>query len=256
MRFDITEVAAAFPEFRLAVIVCADLEIAPDRSPALADFIAACEAEARERWGGTELSAIPGIAAWRQAYRQFGIKKTSYRSSVERLVKNVLAGGAISRDQRLRRRLQRRLARSMCCRPAPTISTSVARRRSPSAIRGRATAFSTWARWTKPDGRSPIRRSRARSSMPTREKVLCRRWNWRQDARSVIRAGNAPRRRDAAGQRRGRCRRGGGGAGCAAFARVRRLAPPSTLLDAANAPRARTRRCRAELLSMLAPEHA
>ena len=39
-----------------------------------------------------ELSEIPGVAAWRKAYRAFGIKKTSYRSSVERLVKNVLAG--------------------------------------------------------------------------------------------------------------------------------------------------------------------
>ena len=38
------------------------------------------------RWGKTDLADIPGIAAWRQAYRAFGIKRTSYRSSVERLV--------------------------------------------------------------------------------------------------------------------------------------------------------------------------
>jgi DNA/RNA-binding domain of Phe-tRNA-synthetase-like protein len=39
-----------------------------------------------------ELSAVPAVAAWRAAYKGFGIKKTSYRSSVERLIKRVLAG--------------------------------------------------------------------------------------------------------------------------------------------------------------------
>ena len=44
-----------------------------------------------------ELSSIPGVAAWRSAYKGFGIKSTSYRSSVERLVKRVLAGDALPR---------------------------------------------------------------------------------------------------------------------------------------------------------------
>ena len=39
-----------------------------------------------------ELSAIPEVAAWRAAYKGFGIKRTSYRSSVERLIKRVIAG--------------------------------------------------------------------------------------------------------------------------------------------------------------------
>ena len=30
----------------------------------------------RTRWAGLELSAIPGVAAWRTAYRAFGVKKT------------------------------------------------------------------------------------------------------------------------------------------------------------------------------------
>jgi len=32
------------------------------------------------RWGGAELSQIPGIAAWRAAYKGFGIRQTRYRS--------------------------------------------------------------------------------------------------------------------------------------------------------------------------------
>src|SRR5687767_14776361 len=95
MRFDISEIAPNFRSFRVAVLVSAELQVTEGRSAALAAYIAEAEQEARRRWGGRELATIPGIAAWRQAYRQFGIKKTSYRSSVERLVKNVLAGAAL-----------------------------------------------------------------------------------------------------------------------------------------------------------------
>ena len=112
MRFDISEVSADFPRFAVAVVVCTGIAVPPRRSAKLAAFVAEREAEARERWAGRELSAIPGIAAWRQAYRQFGIKKTSYRSAVERLVKNVLAGAELPADQRLRRCLQCRIARA------------------------------------------------------------------------------------------------------------------------------------------------
>ena len=39
-----------------------------------------------------ELAAIPEVTAWRAAYKGFGVKRTSYRSSAERLIKRVLAG--------------------------------------------------------------------------------------------------------------------------------------------------------------------
>ena len=48
-----------------------------------------------------DLSAIPGVAAWRSAYRAFGIKKTSYRSSVERLVKHAKYGKYVRRTSKL-----------------------------------------------------------------------------------------------------------------------------------------------------------
>ena len=87
----IAELTQQFPDFRVAVLVAEDLSIKTERSGALDAEIASHEAECRTRWGGTELSDIPGIAAWRAAYRAFGVKKTSYRCSVERLIKNVLA---------------------------------------------------------------------------------------------------------------------------------------------------------------------
>ena len=91
MKLDISDIAADFPEYRVAVITARDLSI-PDSRPAELDAgIRSRSIAARELWQGRELSQIPGIAVWRQAYRQFGIKKTSYRCSVERLVKNALA---------------------------------------------------------------------------------------------------------------------------------------------------------------------
>ena len=81
-----------FPDFRVAFVLAEPLTVAPVRSAALAADIAAAEAECRARWAGMDLSAIPGVAAWRSAYKGFGIKRTSYRSSVERLIKRVLAG--------------------------------------------------------------------------------------------------------------------------------------------------------------------
>src|SRR5579862_1585470 len=91
-RLVITELTSKFPDFRVALVVAEGLTIGPQRSPALEAEIAEAEARCRQRWSGMELSAIPGVAAWRGAYRAFGVKKTSYRSSVERLIKRVLAG--------------------------------------------------------------------------------------------------------------------------------------------------------------------
>ena len=91
----IVSLVPAFPAFRVALVLGEGLTIGDKRSAGLAEEIAETERRCRERWGGTELSAIPGVAAWRVAYRAFGIKRTSYRSSVERLIKRVLAGDSI-----------------------------------------------------------------------------------------------------------------------------------------------------------------
>ena len=97
MQITIQDITTAFPDYRVAFVVAEGLTIAPDRPAALDALIAQREAAARERWAGAELSPIPGIAAWRAAYKAFGIKQTRYRSSVERLVKNVLAGRELAR---------------------------------------------------------------------------------------------------------------------------------------------------------------
>src|SRR3712207_8361917 len=75
--------------FRSAVL-CGGLAIPAERPLRLATRIAACEAEARERWRGCDLSAIPGIAAWRRAYRQRSEEHTSEIQSRQYLVCRLL----------------------------------------------------------------------------------------------------------------------------------------------------------------------
>ena len=97
MSVNIAEIADAFPAYRVGVVVAEDLAISPQRPDALDALIREREGAARARWAGMELARIPGIAAWREAYKGFGIKQTRYRSSVERLIKNMLAGRDLPR---------------------------------------------------------------------------------------------------------------------------------------------------------------
>jgi DNA/RNA-binding domain of Phe-tRNA-synthetase-like protein len=185
MRLDISDVVPDFPAFRVAVVVCAGLGVRPARSPELASCIAEREMDARRQWGGTELSAIPGVAAWRRAYRQFGIKKTSYRSSVERLMKNVLAGTALPE-----------ITGFVDCYNAVSLAHVLPAGADDLDRVAGDLAF----RRSRPDddfldmGALDVAgRPLADTPKPGEvvyadaAKVLCRRWNWRQDARSAIR---------------------------------------------------------------------
>ncbi len=185
MLIDISELTDAFPAFRVAVVSFDDLSIGEARTEALATAIAAHEAEAIRRWAGVELSEIAGVADWRRAYRAFGIKKTSYRSSVERLMKNVLAGRSL-----------------------PAINPFVDAYNAvslahvlPIGADDRDRIVDDIAfRYARPDDRfvdmAGVEEGGAEASDdPPKEgevvyadgaKLLCRRWNWRQDARSLV----------------------------------------------------------------------
>ncbi len=97
MKASIADIIEDFPAYRVGVIVAAGMTVAEARPAALEGLIAGVEAGIRIIYDRTPLSEIDGIRDWRDAYRAFGIKKTSYRCSVERLVKNALAGRALPR---------------------------------------------------------------------------------------------------------------------------------------------------------------
>lgn len=183
-KLSIEDIIARFPDFQVAAVVVTLEGAGEARSPALAAEIARREADVRARWAGVDLSAIPGVAAWRAAYKGFGIKKTSYRSSVERLIKRVQAGDAL-----------------------PAINPLVDIYNAVSLTHGFClgaddldkTQGDLAFRFSQP-GDSFLDMGAAQGDDPNdppkdgevvyadENHVLCRRWNWRQDARSAVTA--------------------------------------------------------------------
>jgi DNA/RNA-binding domain of Phe-tRNA-synthetase-like protein len=178
----IADIAGRFPAFRVAVVVTEGLDIPAERPPELDRLIREREAAIRARFDGMELSTIPGVAAWRTAYKAFGIKRTSYRSSVERLVKNVLAGRPLPAINGFVDSYNAVSLTHVLClgaddldRVAGDLAFRVARP---------GDSFLDMGAEAGEDANDPPKEGEI--VYADSEKVLCRRWNWRQDARSVI----------------------------------------------------------------------
>lgn len=184
LSLSIADVIDRFPDFRVALVVAEDLRVGEARSAALAAEIAAAEEECRKRWNGTELSAIPGVAAWRSAYKGFGIKRTSYRSSVERLIKRVLAGGALPEVNALVDLYNLvSLASELClgCDDLDATEGDLAFRFSRDS--------DTFIDMGAEEGEDPNDPPKVGEVVYADARhVLCRRWNWRQDARTAVSA--------------------------------------------------------------------
>jgi DNA/RNA-binding domain of Phe-tRNA-synthetase-like protein len=184
MQIDISDVIGTFPDFSVAVVICQDLAV-PAARPALLDTeIDKREVGIRAAWGETPLAEIPGIAVWRQAYRQFGVKKTSYRSSVERLVKNTLANRPLPAINGF-----------VDCYNAvslthifPAGADDLDKVRGDIAFRYSRDGDSFLDMGATDESGAPLGAPPKPGEVvyADDEKVLCRRWNWRQDMRSVI----------------------------------------------------------------------
>ena len=181
MHISIADITGAFPHHCTAVAVAEGLRIPPERPTALDALIAEREAACRARWGGTELSQISGIAAWRAAYKAFGIKQTRYRSSVERLVKNVLAGRSLARINGF---VDAYNAVSLA-RVLPLGADDLDKVTPPLAFRfaREGDSFVDMADGAEAGDEAP---KPGEVVYTDADHVLCRRWNWRQDARSLI----------------------------------------------------------------------
>jgi len=190
----IAAIADDFPDFRVGVVVAEGLTIAPARAESLEKLIREREIAARAHWSGYELARIPGIAAWRSAYKAFGVKQTRYRSSVERLLKNVLAGRDLPRVNAF---VDLYNAVSLT-HVLPLGADDLDRIAPPLAFRPAhdGDSFVDMASGTADEagdgGENGGAANEAESPKPGEivyadaDKVLCRRWNWRQDARSLI----------------------------------------------------------------------
>jgi DNA/RNA-binding domain of Phe-tRNA-synthetase-like protein len=182
MHVSIADIAEAFPAYSVAVVAAEGLSIGPERSAELDALIVQREAAARAQWGGTELSQIPGVAAWRAAYKGFGIKQTRYRSSVERLVKNVLAERPLARVNAFVDLYNAvSLAHVM-----PLGADDLDKVTPPLAFRYAREGDSFVDMADAETGEGPEAPKPGEVVYADAAHVLCRRWNWRQDARTLI----------------------------------------------------------------------
>jgi DNA/RNA-binding domain of Phe-tRNA-synthetase-like protein len=181
-KLSIQALTDAFPAFRVAVIVGEGLVLPATRSASLAEEIGATQTRCRERYAGLDLSAIPAVAAWRGAYRAFGIKKTSYRSSVERLIKRVLAGEALPEVNGLVDAYNSASVEHGLCMGCDDLD------RTSGAFEFRyARATDTFVDMSAAEGEDPNDPPKAGEVVYADQRhVLCRRWNWRQDARTIV----------------------------------------------------------------------
>ncbi|MGN8115161.1 B3/B4 domain-containing protein [Labrys sp. 22185] len=182
MQLTIAELTERFPDFRVAILLAEDLTVAAGRPGHLDAAILASEAACRSQYEGMELSAIPGVAAWHSAYKGFGIKKTSYRSSVERLIKRVMAGDrlpAINNFVDIYNTIS--LQHGFCIgaddldRIAPPVAFRFSRP---------GDSFLDMGAEAGEDPNDPPKDGEV--VLADSRHVLCRRWNWRQDMRSAI----------------------------------------------------------------------
>jgi DNA/RNA-binding domain of Phe-tRNA-synthetase-like protein len=187
MRLDIRELTPHFPDFRVAVVVAEEMVIPESRPSGLETEIARREAAIRERWGGHELAEVPGVLAWRRAYKAFGIKSTRYRSAVERLVKNTLAerplvavNGFVDAYNAVS------LAHVL-----PAGADDLDRLVGDLAFRFARDGDGFVDMAGGGGGEGPVEDPPKPGEIvyADAEKVLCRRWNWRQDARSLVGTG-------------------------------------------------------------------
>ncbi len=92
-RYD-PPILEAFPAVQGGAIHLTGVSNGPS-SPALAAAFADEQAAVRARIGETPLSELPSIAAWRRAFRTFGVDPTGYRSAAEALLRRLTKQGSI-----------------------------------------------------------------------------------------------------------------------------------------------------------------
>ena len=87
-------VAARFPSVAGGVIHAIGLTNGPS-SAVLTEAFRTEQEHVRARIGDTPLSELPTLAAWRRAFRAFGVDPTAYRSAAEALLRRLTKQGSI-----------------------------------------------------------------------------------------------------------------------------------------------------------------
>lgn len=92
-RYD-QEIVARHPAIVGGVLHADPIQNGPSVAE-LTDAFASEQRAALERLGDTPLSEVPSLAAWRRAFRAFGVDPTAYRSAAEALMRRLTKQGSI-----------------------------------------------------------------------------------------------------------------------------------------------------------------
>lgn len=89
-----TDILQRFPRIVGGVIYAQHMVNGPT-PPALQEAFLAEQRAVLQRLGDTPLSQLPSLAAWRSAFREFGVEPTQYRSAAESLLRRLTKKGDI-----------------------------------------------------------------------------------------------------------------------------------------------------------------
>ncbi len=180
IALDIGEVIGDFPAFRVAFAVLRGIRQPADCGPGIEALAAQVERDAADMLAGTGIADLSEIQEWRAAYRRFGIKRTSYRNACEALHRRIRRGEGLPRVLPL---VDLYNALSVKYR-IPAGSDDMAALAPPLAFRYSRPGDSF--RDLAGDAHTDDPPKPGEVVLADSETVLCRRWNWRQDARSRI----------------------------------------------------------------------
>ena len=88
------EIIETFPNVQAGVLVGSGIVNQPS-SDELKQLYFAEQASVLEKIGKTPLSELTSLAAWRSAFRKFGVNPTKYRSAIEALLRRLTKKGDI-----------------------------------------------------------------------------------------------------------------------------------------------------------------
>ncbi len=182
ITLDVSEIVPRFPEYRVAFGTVLGGSLRTDRDGAVAAFVAETEARAASLLAGIETPGdLPTMAAWRAAYRAFGSKKTSYRNACEALLRRIRGGDGLPRIHPLVD-----LYNAVSVRfEVPVGCDDLARVSPPFAFRYSRPGDTFQDLAGDPPGADDPPAPGEVVYADARH-VLCRRWTWRQDARTRI----------------------------------------------------------------------
>ncbi len=172
------EILSKFPNICGGVIVIHDIVNQPSPAALLETYFADQE-RINAALGDAPLSEIPSLAAWRSAFRQFGVDPTRYRSAAEALLRRLTKKGDIPSISTLVD-----ICNLVSIRNALPVAAFDARQLSGSITVQFASGEETFTAHDTPEPEHPL--SGEVIFADPAGMVVARRWCWKQSAESTV----------------------------------------------------------------------